>query len=327
MTRPYPLLFEPVYQSYLWGGDWIARHYGRDLPPGCYAESWEVSDRAEGESIVRNGPWQGQRLSDLLHAHSEMLLGAALDRFPLLIKLIDAQQTLSLQVHPNDATAAQYGGEAKTEMWYVLDATAEACVYAGWNRAVNAQQVRAAIADGSLQDLLQVVPVKAGDAILMHGGYVHAIGAGCRLLEVQQNSNTTYRLYDWGRVGADGQPRPLHIEDGLCVLDWQVMPTVRTTPRRIGFMGANELWDILRTEYFRIEELRVHEEWPSAHDGRTCQILFVSDGKITLAYEGGQLEIVAGTSCLIPAALTNYTLTTGDAAKVIRIMPPAQPGR
>ena len=327
MTEPYPLLFEPVYQSYLWGGDWIVRHYQRNQPPGVYAESWEVSDRSEGESVVRNGVWQGQRLSDVLQANGTALLGAAADRFPLLIKLIDAQQTLSLQVHPNDEMAAAHGGEAKTEMWYVLDATTDATIYAGWNRAVNIDQVRTAIADGTLQDLLQVIPVRPGDVILMRGGWVHAIGAGCRLLEVQQNSNTTYRLYDWGRVGTDGKSRPLHVEEGLQVMDWQVMPLVQRTPRRVGFMGVNELWDILTTEYFRMEALHVLEEWPSAHDGRTCQVLFVTSGDVTLTWADGVLALPAGTSCLIPATLTSYTLRPGNQAKVIRIMPAPAPRR
>jgi mannose-6-phosphate isomerase len=325
MQAIYPLLFEPVYQSYLWGGDWFVSHYQRGMPPGVYAESWEISDRPEGASRVRNGALQGTTLAELMAADAQALLGYRADRFPLLVKLLDARQTLSVQVHPDDAGAAAHGGEAKTEMWYVLDAEPEACVYAGWKDSMDAARFQQALAKGTLQDLLQRVAVQAGDVVFMPGGRVHAIGAGCRLLEVQQNSNTTYRLYDWGRTGADGQPRPLHVEAALPVIEWSGGHEAIKPVRRIGHMGRNQLWELLASRFFRMERLEVNESWPTAHDGATCHLLFVERGRVAVAWDAGELEAEAGTSILIPAALRAYTLTPMDdeAARVIRTTPPA----
>ncbi len=322
VADPYPLLCAPVYQDYVWGGDQIIRRFNRSAPPGIYAESWEISDRQEGMSIIRNGPLAGQTLADVRTAWGAALLGPgiATDRFPLLIKLLDARETLSLQVHPDDAGAAVHGGEAKTEMWYVLAAEPDAAVYAGFRTDVDPDTFRQQVAAGTLESLLNRVPVKAGDAVFMPGGRVHTIGAGCLLLEVQQNSNTTYRLYDWGRVGHEGQPRPLHVEQAMAVIDWSAVTAGVTVPRRLGHLGANTLWEVLNTAWFRMEQLDIAESWPTTHDGKSFHVLFNVDEPVRLHWADDVVELAPGTSCLVPAALQAYRLEPqGRTGRVLRI--------
>jgi mannose-6-phosphate isomerase len=309
MQNLYPLLLKPAYKDYLWGGERIIRHFNRDMPPGVYAESWEVSDRPEGPSVIANGPLAGQPLADILAAHGMAVMGSERDRFPLLIKLIDASKTLSVQVHPNDDTARRYGGEAKTEMWYILAADDEACVYAGLKDGVTPEQLRAALENNDVEPLLVRQPVRAGDAVFMPGGRVHAIGAGCLILEVQQNSNTTYRMYDWGRQGPDGKPRELHIEQSLQVIQWNDPTPALLKPRCLSHMENNELWEVLSCPYFRLERLVLHSLWNAGNDGHTFHVLFVArgGGKITWGSEGCA-ELQAGQSVLIPACMSAYEL-------------------
>lgn len=307
----YPLLFDNVYQHYLWGGDRIIKAYGRSAPDGIYAESWEVSDRPEGMSVVRNGALAGQTLAELMTQDATSIVGKRSSdaRFPLLVKLLDARETLSVQVHPDDAAAAQHGGEPKTEMWYVLAADEGACVYSGFKPNVTESVFRQALADGEVADLLCEVPVQAGDTVFMPGGRVHAIGSGCMMLEVQQNSNTTYRLFDWGRVGMDGQPRDLHVEQGAQVIRWQDQDPTLVPARLVGRLETNEIWEVLNCSLFRMERLQVRDPWPSAHDGQSFQILFCAEGSVCLQWEEGQLTLSPGTTCLIPACVTAYTVT------------------
>lgn len=321
----YPLCFEPVYQPYIWGGDRIVRRFKRDEPDGVYAESWEIADRPEGMSHVTNGPLKGQSLRELVRRMGSKLVGEGRrDKvFPLLIKLIDARETLSVQVHPNDESAREHGGEPKTEMWYVIDAEPDACVYAGLKPGTDRTSFKQAIRDGSLEDLLTIVPVQAGDAIYMPGGRVHAIGAGCLLLEVQQNSNTTYRLYDWGRVGSDGRPRELHVDQALKVIRWRDVAPPKVAPRRIGRIDRNELWEVVSSPYFRMERLDLQEAWHGGGDGQTFHVLFVRDGRARLSWEGGRIDLRPGTSCLVPAALLQYQLKPlRGRATVIRVTRP-----
>lgn len=311
MSKWYPLLFKPVYQPYIWGGDRIIRHFDRDEPPGTYAESWEVSDRKEGMSVVINGDYAGRSLADLIREHGADLLGegSQAQGFPLLIKLLDAKETLSVQVHPNDETAATYGGEAKTEMWYVLDASDEAHVYAGLKAGTNPESFKAAIANQTLDEYLNTIPVRAGDTIFMPGGRVHAVGAGCLILEVQQNSNTTYRIYDWGRVDQNGQARDLHIEQAMQVTLWEDSHSPKVTPRLLGHFEQNELWEILSCPYFRMERMCLKEEWPCAHNGESFHVLFTPDSAVDLISKDKETTRLArGRSCLIPAGLKEYTL-------------------
>ena len=317
----YPLLFKPVYKDYIWGGDKIGRRFQRALPPGIYAESWEVSDRPEGMSVVTNGPLAGKSLHELVETMGRGLLGDfRADLFPLLIKIIDARETLSVQVHPNDESAKKYGGEPKTEMWYVLEAEPGAQLYCGLKPGVDAKKLEEAIRSNQVADLLMTIPVKRGDAVFVPGGRVHAIGAGCLLLEVQQNSNTTYRLYDWDRVGPDGKSRPLHIRESLQVIRWNDSNSAKLIPQKRDALGKNEHWEILMSSFFNMERFVLREPLAASTNGKTFHVLFVAEGKVRV--QAGQTsEILSdGTSCLIPAALSKYTCEPLEkGAELIRV--------
>ncbi len=329
MTLPnYPLLFTPVYKDYIWGGSLIASRYGRVGAPDVAAESWEISDRPEGMSVVENGPLAGQSLQSLLAVHASALLGKVaaargVSGFPLLVKLIDAAQPLSVQVHPHDDNVALCGGEAKTECWYVLDAKPGAQVMAGFVPNTTAARFRQALADKKAATLLQAFTVRRGDLIYIPGGRIHAIGAGCLILEVQQNSNTTYRLYDWERLGPDGKPRALHVEQALRAIRWND-PTPSLTPpaiTRTVAPGVN-LRTLIACAHFRLERVAIEGPWtPPAADA--FQAWFATDGNLRLHGAGFDMLCPHGRTVLIPAAAREITVSPerGTAAEAVRIMP------
>jgi mannose-6-phosphate isomerase len=312
----YPLTFDPVYWRYPWGGRKLADVFDREIPGEPTAESWELSDRADGMSVIAHGPLEGTTLRSLIETRGEELLGTPTpETFPLLVKILDAKTALSVQVHPNDATAAAFGGEAKTEMWYVLDADPGARVYCGLKPGNTEGTLREAIEKDYLEKCLETIEVAKGDVIFVPGGCVHAIAAGCLLLEVQQNSNTTYRLYDWGRIGHDGKPRDLHIARAIQVIDWN--------PGNHGKIETREIkpghTQLLRTPYFSLERIAIHQ----AHDlptNGTWQILFVESGSIRIA---DKLDLAAGQTCLLPACMASCTLESrsGSTTQLIRIGP------
>jgi mannose-6-phosphate isomerase len=222
------LQFSTLYQERVWGGRGLAKHLGRTLPPGGpIGESWEIVDRPEAQSVVVGGPLAGQSLRQVMIAHAAELMGPtwAADRpFPILVKWLDCSDRLSLQVHPPASIAAGLGGEPKTENWYIAHAEPGAAVLAGLKPGVDAAKFRAALQDGTAEGLVHRLPTRAGDSLLIHSGVMHAIDAGNIILEIQQNSDTTYRVYDWGRVGLDGKPRTLHIEQSLASLTANTAP-------------------------------------------------------------------------------------------------------
>lgn len=318
----YPLRFTPVYKDYIWGGSRIPKAFNRPLPDGIYAESWEITDRDDGMSMVENGTHAGQTLRQLLEQSAAEILGTNTNgtRFPLLFKLIDANQKLSVQVHPNDETAAQFGGEPKTEMWYMLSNT-PAQVYCGFKNGITKANFLQAVANGTSGETLRVVPLKKGEAVFVPGGRIHAIDAGCLILEIQQNSNTTYRLYDWDRVDAAGQSRPLHIEQAINVIRWNDTEDPRTTPTVLADTENLRLTEIQCGPYFRLEKLECRTETTIQMDGSTFHALFIAEGEITISWDGGTDIISSGTSLLIPAALPHYTLK--GKATILRTTVPA----
>ncbi len=323
-----PLRFRPVYQTYLWGGENLKTRLGRmDAPEGLVAESWEISDRDDGMGVVAEGPFAGKTFRELMEAHGPSLLGERCDaeRFPLLIKVLDAAQTLSVQVHPNDETAAEFGGEAKTEMWYVLEAAPDAVVYCGLKEGVTPAAFRAAIEANTLEAWMKTVPVKPGDAIFVPGGRVHAIGAGCLLLEVQQNSNTTYRIYDWGRVGADGKGRELHIDKAMEVSLWKDPDSALTPPEPMDPFCGLAREKIMESPYFRLEALKVLGETVLDFDGKSFQVLFAVEQGFTVTGNGETVDVPRGSSVLIPAALREVLIVPDAAdARVMRVFLPEQ---
>ncbi|MFA5042929.1 MAG: type I phosphomannose isomerase catalytic subunit [Kiritimatiellia bacterium] len=329
-TQPplYPLMFKPIYKNYIWGGDRIVRRYGRSLPPGIYAESWEIADRAEGANVAINGSLAGKDIHELTQAYGTELLGRPLERFPLLIKLIDAKERLSVQVHPDEAAAKAVGGEAKAEMWYMLDADPGAEVFVGFQPGVNESSFRKALATGRIGDLLKQVRVHQGDAIYIPGGCVHTIGAGGLILEVQQNSDTTYRVFDWNRVGADGKPRELHIEQAIKVIQWQgVAATCQTAPPAPGAAPTkdNLIVERLRTPYFRFEELTVPGMLDCPLDTHSFHALFLEKGLVRIKSGSVLVDVTPGATVLMPDCLKKYemaNLDTDGASRLLRISLP-----
>src|SRR6266446_7605377 len=220
----YPLTFQPLLKQRVWGGRKLEQLYQKPLPPGVpIGESWEISDRSGDVSSITNGPLAGKDLHWLVEHHRQELLGSTKlqhGRFPLLVKILDAEQKLSLQVHPPPDKAARLGGEPKTEMWYIADAAPGAELFVGLKRGVTRQEFERKITNGTVADCFHRFTVKAGDAMFLPSGRVHAIGAGLVIFEIQQNSDTTYRVFDWNRLGLDGKPRALHIPESLASINF-----------------------------------------------------------------------------------------------------------
>jgi mannose-6-phosphate isomerase len=319
----YPLQFEPVYKDYIWGGRKIGDRFNRDSVPDCCAESWEIADRDDGMSVVANGSLAGKTLRQLMQEMPEDLLGTSgHGEFPLLVKIIDAAAPLSIQVHPDDNSSEKYGGEAKTEMWYLLDADEDACIYAGTVAGVTPDRFRAALEADDLEPLLQRTAVEQGDIIYVPGGRVHAIGAGCFLLEVQQNSNTTYRVYDWGRMGHDGKPRELHIDKAFEVINWDDETPQKMSSIPLDDSRSIQSWEVLRCPYFVMQRFMLNGTATISETCEYCHILFGLRGTARISTNNGDAVIVPGSSTLIPASLRNYDVVSdGMELEIIKVVP------
>jgi mannose-6-phosphate isomerase len=307
----YPLLFRPVYKEYFWGGRRIADRFARTGTPAVCAESWEISAHPDGLSRVANGACAGQTLAALAGQFGAACTGTRAPdphRFPLLFKLIDARENLSVQVHPNDENAAAVGGEAKTEAWYVVERGAEASLYSGFKPGVTADSFQKSLAQGDAAARLIRQTIAPGDTLFIPGGLVHAIGAGCLIYEVQQSSNTTYRLFDWNRCDASGTPRPLHIEQAFRVIAPTLEPPCLHRAPAVPADGANHTAILLCSPYFHLTQLHLATPLQVPLDGTSFQVLFLLAGAATVTAGGQAVPLTAGTSCLLPAACGSYQL-------------------
>ena len=321
----YPLLFEPVYKDYLWGGNRISQIYGRSGTPPVCAESWEISTHPDGESIVKNGAFAGARLSELVKAHGVALQGtrAGSGAFPLLIKIIDAAKILSVQVHPDDEAAAKFGGEPKTEMWYVLNAQPGAELIMGLRPGTTPAECRRALQAGDLNELLVKFPAEPNDAFYIPGGCVHALGAGCLILEVQQTSNTTYRLYDWDRMDAAGNPRKLHIDQAFQVIQWREEADVHGPADVLEQSETVEKHLVCLSPYFRVERWILREARAEAGMPETFQAFFCARGEAEVVIASGDaVKMGAGASCLVPACVESFALHPSGMCELLRITVP-----
>lgn len=307
----YPLFFQPRFQERVWGGRNLARLYGKPLPgTGPIGESWEISDRPGNLSLVTNGSFAGRDLRWLMDHHLPGLLGNArpLDgRFPLLIKLLDAQETLSLQVHPPARLATELGGEPKTEMWYVADAAPGAELFVGLKRGVTRIEFERRIQDGSVANCFHRVAVQAGDVMFLPSGRVHAIGAGLVLFEIQQNSDTTYRVFDWNRVGLDGKPRELHIAQSLASIDFDDLEPGLVTSGFDDDAGLRTRM-LVRDPLFCVQEIRAVAGANIPLAPGLMQILGCLWGRLNVAWGSERYPLVPGQFCLIPAAIERVVL-------------------
>ena len=315
-----PLAFKPVYKDYPWGGKRLAECYNRTGTPTVCAESWEIAARPDGESVVASGRFAGRGFMGLVAEFGAALTGTRAPephRFPLLFKLIDARDRLSVQVHPNNGNAGCTGGEPKTEMWVVLGCEPGASLYAGLAEGITPESLRAALADGTAAAQLVELPVEPGRALYIPGGLVHAIGAGCLIYEVQQNSNTTYRLFDWNRVGADGKSRPLHIEESFKTIDWSQPVPQLAAPVPLAAEGDNRWFDVCASDFFNVKRLDLSAPLEIAVDGTSFHALFVVEGQVAVASGGEQVTLAKGTSALIPADADSFTLTPEGTASLL----------
>ncbi|OAI47878.1 mannose-6-phosphate isomerase [Planctomycetaceae bacterium SCGC AG-212-F19] len=306
MTVPlYPLRFEPILQPRIWGGRQLASWYGyaTDEPIG---EAWVLSDREDHPSRIAEGPLKGRTLPQLMAEVAPALLGPKAEhhrRFPLLLKFLDARDTLSVQVHPTDGHTQllPHGERGKTEAWIVLQAEPESRIFAGLHPGVTAEVMCRALAERRLRDLLASFVPKPGDGIMLDAGTVHALGGGVLLFEVQQNSDVTFRLYDWDRVDGQGKPRALHIEDALACTDFTrgpvgpVVPVVEATAP----VRREQMFDC---PFFRLWRLHGQEPFPVGAAG-DCRVLVGIAGRAQLEHATGRTSLAAGTVVLWPATL------------------------
>ncbi|HTV63669.1 MAG TPA: type I phosphomannose isomerase catalytic subunit [Verrucomicrobiae bacterium] len=319
----YPIIFHPIFKERVWGGREMEKLFGKKLPPGKpIGESWEISDRPGDESIVQNGGFAGKSLRWLMENFPRELIGdaktAAGKRFPLLCKILDAREKLSLQVHPPAAKASGMGGEPKTEMWFIAQAAPGAELYAGLKQGVTAAEFERKISDGTVADCFHRIPVRAGDAMYLPSGRVHAIGAGLVIFEIQQNSDTTYRVFDWNRVGLDGRPRELHIEQSLASIDFNDFEPSLAAGKPFD-NGRVKSRPLVQNPLFNVEYLEMKAGASGQLKPRKLQIVAVVGGQIKIQQSSGTLELRAGQFCLVPAILERMEIVAHSEASWLHV--------
>jgi mannose-6-phosphate isomerase len=311
-----PIKFTDILMEKVWGGDALGRFLERNVPEGArIGESWELSGHRNGPSRIREGAFDGQALDEVVKAHPREILGkktaAAGAVMPLLIKFIDANDRLSIQVHPDDAYARTHENDlGKTEAWYVVRAAHGAKIICGLRGNVTPDEIRAGLAANSIEKLLNEFTVKAGDCIFVPAGTVHAIESGVVLYEVQQASDVTYRLYDWGRTGDGGKPRALHVEESLEVMNRRDTADHRTAPVRIKGKGFTR-YVLAGCGYFILEKYYITGE--AERPGRDCfEAVTTLAGRGALLCGGRNIPVCAGETVLVPAAAGDYRLVAAD---------------
>ena len=306
------LTFNPLFQERIWGGSKLAELFGKKIPPNKrIGESWEIVDRPEAQSIVRNGPLSGRSLHDLWVNFREELFGKLpnVPRFPLLIKLLDAQEKLSLQVHPPQEIAESLGGEAKSEFWYVMAAERNAEIFVGLRKSMTRDQFEDAVHSGTVADCIHAIRMKNGAAMFLPSGRFHAIGAGNLLVEVQQNSDTTYRVFDWNRVDDQGKPRQLHVDQALQCIDFNDVAPKLITPK-------GEL--LARHQLFEVQKWNPKSAHDIAPIGQFAIVLCLSG-----AMQCAGVDFTPGESFLVPASLQDRSIhPRGEGTSLLRVTIP-----
>jgi mannose-6-phosphate isomerase len=311
-----PLLFKPIYQERVWGGRNLEQALNRELPAEkVIGESWEIVDRPEAQSVVARGPLAGSTLREVIEKCGLEVMGASWNTsrpFPILVKWLDCQERLSLQVHPPAAVAEELKGEPKTENWYVAGASDTASLIVGLRQGVTRNEFEKALADGTLESCVHRFPVKPGDSILVESGRLHAIDAGNLILEIQQNSDTTYRVYDWGRVGLDGKPRQLHVGQSMRSIDFNDFE-----PKPM----AQSDGDLVLAECseFRIQRFNrtKGEAFPPLANLGAPRLLHVGSGEVEVRGSTDPEWFVAGDNALMPACELFETDAVADATILI----------
>jgi mannose-6-phosphate isomerase len=319
----YPLTFTPVLKDYIWGGRNLEK-LNRVLPEGIIAESWEIAGHEDGTTVVDNGSYAGKSLVEVQAELGLDLIGSKNQwahergKFPLLVKLLDANRSLSVQVHPNDAYARvnENNSLGKTEMWVVLDAKPGAQLQLGVKEGTTPEHFRQAIKDGNLEQYLHYLPVKAGDHICVPAGSLHAIMDGTLIAEIQQNSNLTYRVYDWNRVGVDGKPRTLHIDKSLDVINFDQVEPGLCPPWLVAESNGISRWELCSDSYFIVErvEMAAGAAYQGVCNGETLEVWGVIEGEAVI----NELQLPAVRFSLLPAAMGAFTVKANSDAVLLR---------
>ena len=301
-----PLRLRPCYKDYLWGGSRLKREFNKADAPAVTAESWELSCHPDGLSLTEDG----QNIAQLGEKDHDGFWGKLCPTggFPLLVKLIDAQKALSVQVHPSEDTALP-GERGKAEMWYIVDCVPQAFLYLGFSQRISREEFLRRAEDGTICRVLNRVPVARGDVFYILPGTIHAIGAGILIAEIQQSSNTTFRVYDYQRRGSDGRTRPLHLERAAEVLSYE--PIVPEECRANGgvFFPAFSMWEMFSCRYFRACRLDVRTAVDLRCDGQSFQHLLCVEGGGRITVGGGTYPLRKGESYFLPAALGEYRIS------------------
>jgi len=302
MPKLYPLRFEPILKRAIWGGRRLESVLGKKLGTGHdFAESWEIVDHGADQSRVSAGSLAGRTLNELIHEMPQEMLGRHADSgpFPLLLKFLDANRNLSVQVHPNDAQAGLLTPPdlGKTEAWIVLAAEPESVIYAGLKTGIDREALSAAIAAGTTDECLHQIHPKPGDCVFVPAGTVHALAAGVLVAEIQQSSDTTFRLFDWNRLGQDGQPRPLHIGQALDVIDFDAGPLSPQQPKPTNDPQRQQ---IVKCNQFILDRWQLDSPQQIGGDER-FHILAVLEGTVRLSGDPCEQPLKKGDSVLLPA--------------------------
>jgi mannose-6-phosphate isomerase len=318
----YPLTFRPIFKERVWGGRRLAELFGKHLPPHVpIGESWEISDRPGDVSVISNGPLAGKDLHWVLEHYEDRLLGNASSekgRFPILVKLLDAREKLSLQVHPPAHKAAVLGGEPKTEMWYIAEADPGAELYVGLKTGTTRGLFEKALRDGTVENCFHRQPVAAGDAMFLPSGRVHAIGAGLVIFEIQQNSDTTYRVHDWNRVGLDGKPRDLHLEQSLASIDFSDFEPPLLPEQAI----LQEGWQVrclVQHRLFSVTHCFSSRDQSSFLQGGHLRIVAALSGTLEILWQDTAVILSPGEFCLIPACLKQVQVAARGSSAHLRV--------
>lgn len=316
-----PIKTQPVFKQYIWGGSALKDKYNKDIEDNFAAESWEISCHDDGLSLVADGEFKGRTLKEVIFENKEEMLGdCECEQFPLLVKLLDANDKLSVQVHPDDAFAFEHenGSLGKTEMWYVVDAKPGAHLVYGLKDGVTREQFAEAIEKGNLEELLNFVPVEKGDTFFIPSKTIHAICEGLLIAEIQQSSNTTYRVFDYNRKDANGNTRELHTEKAIAVASMEnIQGKEKVVPETV-MVNNTKVSVLVNCEFFEVVKYETDGEIMISDDG--FELVVCTEGNGKLIYDGGETEFCPGDSLFIPAALKNYTIS-GNAEVLISRVP------
>lgn len=301
-----PLFMEPIYKDYIWGGTRLKEYLKKDIKTETAAESWEMSTNDAGLSKIQTG----QTLKELFEDSSikEEIFGTKtknMKEFPLLIKFIDAKDNLSVQVHPDDEYALKYENDkGKTEMWYVMDCDENAKIICGIKESIKQEEIANIIHTGKIREILNEVPIHKGDVIFIPSGTIHAILKGTLICEIQQNSNLTYRVYDWDRIGKDGKPRELHIEKAIDVIKQDLKQKIVATSNQKLDTSSN----VITCDYFKVDTLSIGSKYKQISNPETFEAIMVVEGNGKIQTNGKEYKLKLGDSFIIPASLGEYEI-------------------